>query len=535
MKWLPFVLSLVVAACSPVTPPCGPSTCLGGCCDAQGQCVPGSTTTTCGAAGSTCVACTAEQACLVGVCVATDAGVEVDAGPVHSVEVKQTDEYFLADSGVLVDEVDLNALPVLPLYVESEDGGWREVPRSAGSGPVLRFDGVPVGPWLFGRDGRWFMSDSDQFDLGVRANGHRRRPATAPTTLLTVQVRGLVPGIQAGDGTAIGVSSIGSGLTADTARVTASAGDETVLAAIDLSTAVQPFGLSATSGDELTVVLRRTVAAADGGAARWGAAVASAQVMAPDVGSGTTGTAEVDLVTLPQQATRLRAQTSALLGFVTDVHPRAMLGTPGVWLSAYPPSSVSGIGDFEGRTTQLGSIGSRTNDVDFTITHGNPFPGFPLLMEARLPVSVALDLGGRTFVRALDGISIVHTDRAVITPELSPPTMVLLDGQPAQTPRASTGTTPTFTWSAPTLGVPTSYLVTISRLSDASPPVETVVAKVRTPFTRLRVPPGVLTRGAPHFAVITALRSVGVDPKRWGQRGSRQTARASAMTDVFTP
>lgn len=536
MKRLAVVVSMLVVACSPVTAPCGPSTCLGGCCDAQGQCVPGNSLAVCGAAGSACAVCADSQRCLSGVCTSTDAGVEVDAGPLHVVELRQTNEFFRPDGSVLVDEVELNSLPALPLFIETADGGWRELTRAAASGPALRYEAVPDGPWLFGKDGLWFVSDADRFDIGARTVGHRRRPATAPSTLLTVQVRGVVPGFQPGEGINVGVSSIASGLTSDTARLTATPGDESLSAAVDLSSAVQPFGVNGSGGDDLTVVLRRTVGAPDGGAARWGAAVASAKVAAPDISSGTTGTAEADLLPLPSQSTRLRAQTLEFMPFATAVHPSAVMGLPSVFVFAYAPADrAGGTGDFEGRTTQLGSIGNRMANVDFTITHGNPFAGFPLLIEARLPVTVSLDVGGRTFSRVVDGISVVHTDGMPIGLELTPPTRLSLDGQPAQQPRSSTGTTPELTWSAPAVGTPTTYLVTISRVSNEAPPVETVVARVSTPFTRLRMPPGVLIEGAPHFAIVTAVASTGVDGKRWGQRRSRQSARASAMTGVFIP
>lgn len=499
--------------------------------------MPGNSLAVCGAAGSACAVCSDRQRCLSGVCTSSDAGVEpVDAGPVRVVELRQTNEFYRPDGSVLVDEVDLNALAAQPLFVELADGGWRALTRMPSSGPALRYEAVPEGPWLFGSDGLWFVSDADRFDFGVRAVGHRRRPVTAPSTLLTLQVRGVVPAFQPGEGINVGVSSIASGLTSDTARVTAMAGEETLSAAVDLSSAVQPFGVNGSGGDDLTVVLRRTVGPPDGGAARWGAAVASAKVTAPDISSGTTGTAEADLLPLPSQSTRLRAQTAEFMPFATAVHPRAVMGLLSVYVFAYAPADrAGGTGDFEGRTTQLGSIGTRSGDVDFTITHGNPFTGFPLLLEARLPVTVSFDLGGRTFTRVVDGVSVVHTDGTPIRLELAPPTRLSLDGQPAQQPRSSTGTTPELSWSAPAVGTPTTYVVTISRLSNASPPVETVVARVSTPFTRLRIPPGVLTEGASHFAIVTAVSATGVDGKRWGQRRSRQAARASAMTDLFVP
>lgn len=62
------VSSFVFFACGPTAPaPCSPATC-GGCCDASGQCVDGTTDQACGAAGLTCNACGIGQGCVLRRC-----------------------------------------------------------------------------------------------------------------------------------------------------------------------------------------------------------------------------------------------------------------------------------------------------------------------------------------------------------------------------------------------------------------------------------------------------------------------------------
>jgi hypothetical protein len=59
---------------------CGPANCQG-CCSADGTCLPGTADATCGAGGALCLACTADQACMTGQCVAAPRGCGCGAAP----------------------------------------------------------------------------------------------------------------------------------------------------------------------------------------------------------------------------------------------------------------------------------------------------------------------------------------------------------------------------------------------------------------------------------------------------------------------
>lgn len=64
------------------TEPCSPSNCQG-CCDASGQCQPGTVPTACGSSANACTACSPIQVCQLGACrgiVGTDGGQRHDAG-----------------------------------------------------------------------------------------------------------------------------------------------------------------------------------------------------------------------------------------------------------------------------------------------------------------------------------------------------------------------------------------------------------------------------------------------------------------------
>lgn len=92
---LAFALGFVAASCGPAEAPkkvCDPGSCSG-CCDEFGECLSGTAVFACGAGGSACVACAANQACEAGACALfvggdydasfpdnPDAAVRLDAG-----------------------------------------------------------------------------------------------------------------------------------------------------------------------------------------------------------------------------------------------------------------------------------------------------------------------------------------------------------------------------------------------------------------------------------------------------------------------
>jgi hypothetical protein len=64
-------LSCQSGACQGAAPACGPATCAGGCCDAQGACRLGTELDACGTGGEACAACGAGLGCAGGVCEGT--------------------------------------------------------------------------------------------------------------------------------------------------------------------------------------------------------------------------------------------------------------------------------------------------------------------------------------------------------------------------------------------------------------------------------------------------------------------------------
>ena len=70
---------LVLLACEPQRPSCGPQTC-NGCCQADDVCVEGSSPFSCGTAGLRCDVCVASQQCMAGACTSPAGGGSATGG-----------------------------------------------------------------------------------------------------------------------------------------------------------------------------------------------------------------------------------------------------------------------------------------------------------------------------------------------------------------------------------------------------------------------------------------------------------------------
>jgi len=126
-----------------------------------------------------------------------------------------------------------------------------------------------------------------------------------------------------------------------------------------------------------------------------------------------------------------------------------------------------------------------------------------------------------------------------VDPTLGPATTPLVNGLGAFSPLAGVGTTPTFSWSPPAVGVPTSYTVEVFLLSaSAGATVSTRVASLTTAGTAIQVPPGVLAAGSTYYARITAVVPVspGIDSFATApNRFNNIYAYASLLTNTLSP
>lgn len=529
------LFTVFIVGCSS-SPPCGPASCPSGCC-AMGQCVEGTERTQCGAGGNACDVCVASQQCTMGRCAVADGGgLELPTG--RTVEVTRTDEYLLGDGGVLRDVVDLGARAATARLLSPTDGGFLELRAVVEPGNALVFQRVPAGPYLLLRDDTWVSSDDDFVDLGVRVWGHQRRPITQRNTTLSLTTT-LSPQIDGGylEGDMLWASSANAGALIENTRwLPPTLGERESTAVADLFVQPGAWGMSGTEGDQLEVSLLRSVPWARGS---YAATRASAVVRAPDISAGTTAVVSVTLAPVSLRRVPMRFQVSDFEGFVTQAHPSAARRWAGITLAAFPKPPIGSLGDFLGRSAGLAnagfasaSAGALDEQADVPTLRDTTSS---LLSVATLQVTVPFVVATRRFDRDVDVVMTTDQPGTLLNVTLSPPSNLRLNGLTATTDRTNVGTTPLLEWQAPSVGTASMYEVVISRLEAGTPVNEFVVARIRTPFTAVRVPPRLLTAGQTCFATVTAASFAGVDVKRWPMRGRNVSSRATAITSLFTP
>jgi len=126
-------------------------------------------------------------------------------------------------------------------------------------------------------------------------------------------------------------------------------------------------------------------------------------------------------------------------------------------------------------------------------------------------------------------------DPAVV-PAIGPALAVQLNGEDALVDHAGVTATPKFSWSAPTAGTPSAYLLDIYELTADGDggTVATLVLHYATGRLQVAVPPGILQTGGVYYAKLTAEAS-DVAYDRAPMRVANVFARASALTGTFTP
>jgi hypothetical protein len=177
--------------------------------------------------------------------------------------------------------------------------------------------------------------------------------------------------------------------------------------------------------------------------------------------------------------------------------------------------------------------------IDDTLYHGRFLPGpWTEWRGARFAVSVSYLAPGAS-VPLVEESVVERRDpvpaAASLDPAVGPPRSPKVNDLDAFADQASVGVTPTFSWLAPAVGSPTTYVVEVYRLgAEGAATVSTPVLRYFTKGTSITVPPRILEAGATYFARIEArvtLVAHDTAPLRTSDAGSV----ASALTGTFVP
>ena len=261
---------------------------------------------------------------------------------------------------------------------------------------------------------------------------------------------------------------------------------------------------------------------------------------------GTTTSATVALEAAPQTGTLgADLRTSQFAALAADVHPGASLNSFSLSVLGVPHSLTypdMPLLDFSSIFFLSGSLvsGASAGDFDYgSLPYGQFFD--PLWKDDRRTVYF-FDVHDQT-PSDTTLVPFFRSDEAVpaspagpIVPVIGPPKVPRVNGADAFTARTGVGLQPTISWSAPSLGSATSYVLDV--VADPSCDLSGQIVGLSAVIhggTSFKVPPGILKPGRPYKAFITARQApwdvLDAGPFRTGT----PLHSAQLVTSVFMP
>jgi hypothetical protein len=237
--------------------------------------------------------------------------------------------------------------------------------------------------------------------------------------------------------------------------------------------------------------------------------------------NGATTNLNVTMVAVPSAGTfNMNLKGSTLLAMRSAVNPTIASADPYVDFQVIPGvayGAVDATGDL--LWADFGSGSSLTGDVNLgSLSYNNPFPSsYPIFVAFGDDIMVNYGLTGTTFpamflVSNYTATTTLPTATAPLTPLIGPPTAPRINGVSLFTSQTITTTTPTISWSAPTVGTPSTYTVSISYLVASGSSTEAQqVANFTTPHTSLVLPANLLTANGTYVIEISAIYAPGVN------------------------
>jgi hypothetical protein len=238
------------------------------------------------------------------------------------------------------------------------------------------------------------------------------------------------------------------------------------------------------------------------------------------------------MAAVPQSSSvRLSWQASAFLDVLRAANPGTYSSArAGVALVALPGAATHG--DYDAGMELVG-IGS---DVDEEIHYGDPH-GVDTFMSsaAWVRLSYPAPSGGATItfdVQVSASVGVGVDQSRTLIPVVGPVGQIRLNGEDFDTARTGATTTPTLSWSPPSIGQATAYDVLIHHLPARQARRE-LVATFTTARTELRVLPDLLKAGETY--VFQVRSRAGLDFTASPFRTALPSGSADALTPAATP
>ena len=436
-------------------------------------------------------------------------------------------------------------------WVPTVDGtGYTWSPGSGNGNGSFHIPNVERLPYLlrFGNSYLWVTTRS--IELGGGALGRHNVVLAPAGTQLELQISGLAPW-QATDDFQLHAPNAGIGYFSATSCSSPGFPDfaegETAFAGlIDYTLSMQNCGspaarIDATRGDVLYAT--QLVSRAD---AATGATFQEVRrgFQTNSLGAGGSGPLVLNgtMSPLPPVTVSVDYRASSFEALALAAHPTATLATTALNIGTLPGYQT--FGSYVGwPDLALMNGPAGRGDLVTSFTYGNPYPSaWPQFITAqsaaRVRYSVPLEGGGSSTPRTYSVYTYAQQPlgSGPLTPLVGPPRTLRINGAPAADTLSGVGLTPLVSWTAPSLGTPTSYSVRVYELFATSTGATSrlPVTTLTTTQLQVRLPPGVLVAGKHYYLQISAIHQPGTDPGR-PYFGSPVYHSAMAVTGRFQP
>jgi hypothetical protein len=454
----------------------------------------------------------------------------------------------LADvSGTFIDthltEAGESQRPIAPSTVTlsalvADGQGFTSHPGTLGEDGTFTVPGVPAGEYTLeiaspGSAPTFLVTTERALDLGAVRSG--RFDAAAPTqpTVVTITASGLTPWQ---DADTLEVFSLGAGtwdgfgLLAFTGLLTAGT---TSLAGFDVDSARwrTPALIEGSKGDRAVITHLTTRNTAGFLYKSIGEALTPPSFTQVD-GQETALLGNFEAT--PQEHVALAVKRAALDQVAMEGNPKGMVTGHEIYFHAEP----GGASRATGSSTPTLLVGTDSDSADGTLEldYGSPFPaGWATVASVGVTYTAFYTLPGASIPINVNGFAgvvapIDDLAKGPVSPRLGAPQHLRIGGQDGFSAVTGVGLTPEIQWSAPALGAPDAYAISVRRL-EADQPAQRV-ARIVTTRTSVVIPPGILSAGVSYVLVVTA--KTGYDPARPNISGATY-ATADALSGLLMP
>lgn len=439
---------------------------------------------------------------------------------------------YLTEGGRTERPNDADPLTISALVPEA-GGGFTTFPGKLAADGTFTIPGVPTGEFYLQRYPRSFVVTTErELALGALFGG---RPDAAPITTPT-PLHVSATGLQAWqDSDALELFALGADAWGPlTSPMPPTAGDTSLAGfTVDCADLYVANLINGEKGDQAYLTHLVTHALPGMG---YYTSIGEALTPAPFTqheGQGST-MAGAFVPASPQHATFAfqRSQFDALIALA---HPDAMFSSHDLFAYAEPAGKTEG--SATAPPTIFDATDTESGDVTLEIDYGDPFPpAWGVVVWASTSYRVALNvpwsgypstaLGGVLVAAPLDALA-----AGPVTPVVGPPSNLLVNDESAHGDRTGIGTSPTITWTAPALGKPEAYVVTVYEVQEGQ---RRTATHIITTGVSVRVPPGLLKQGSLYYVKVTA--QTGYDPKNpYATSQNYNYAYADALSGLLSP